>query len=109
MSNVREYEIKLHEGYGRNPWIASVIFEHGCGCAGFGATPAEALMNLCAEWFGEKPMTPEQRRNINHVKTLIRNMRAGGRIDEQIKPWLLSQGWAAGAVKAAMEELGREP
>lgn len=54
-------------------------------------------------------MTPDQRRNVNLVKTLIRNMREGGRIDEQIKPWLLSQGWAAGAVKAAMEELGREP
>lgn len=53
-------------------------------------------------------MTPEQRKNVNHVKTLIRNMREGGRIDEQITPWLLSQGWAAGAVKAAMEELRDE-
>ncbi len=51
-------------------------------------------------------MTPNQREQVNQVKTRIQNMRAGGSRDEFIQAGLMDEGWAAAAIVAAFEELG---
>ena len=47
-------------------------------------------------------MTPEQQTQVTQLRTRIKNMRAGGRTDAQIRAGLIAEGWPAGAVVEAI-------
>lgn len=47
-------------------------------------------------------MTPTQQKQIEHVKTRIRHMRAGGAAEYTILPQLRREGWPEAAIREAM-------
>ena len=48
-------------------------------------------------------MTPEQQRQIAMLRGKVNSMRQGGQDDAIIRAGLIAEGWAAGAVKEAMQ------